>query len=390
MEKYDDSLVSEEKEYRDVDHEMVIENVPTILLTIVDSVAKSVCKIKVPSKGKMVNGSGFFGVTHLDNELRYGLFTCNHVIGQHNLSSVDITYILGKKGEHEIQLPIESYSFTNEELDATFIEVTHEKRQEIENKGYAFMQIGKPKPPVTGEGIFIVQHPRKGLEIATGVVQELLVGRPHFYHTVSTHYGSSGSPVTKTDGSVIGIHRARKEEWHCNKAVQMASVVEAIRKHIKSGQQNQRPPAPTTVSIPNGNIALESRGATAKGGFEPKRVIDGKEWTGLQKGVDWQNQGYAAVFVDESLTVELDQVYLLNFIQLHLLDCYGKEYMYYLEISDDNEKWTKIHDQTNEWSTGVQEISFQEQPVQFIKITPTNVKRDKEGVDIIAIRAWHK
>lgn len=239
-----DSSLRLEKKSSCVKKEMTIANVPTIPMSVVRSIEKSICKINVLDMG---TGTGFFGMIHLDKRSCYGLFTNNHVIGVNDLcSGIGIKCVLGTEGKDKIQLPVDRYCFTCKLLDATFIEVTDQKREEIVSKGYTFMRIEVSEPPAEGEQILIFQHPRGGdLSVGVGVIGQSWGFDIH--HKVSTDYGSSGSPLINTRGCVIGIHKERNVRLHCNVAVEMASVVRAIRKDIiKRREYNDTMPSDCT------------------------------------------------------------------------------------------------------------------------------------------------
>ena len=79
-----------------------------------------------------------------------------------------------------------------------------------------------------GDEIFIIQHAVGGgkytgaAAFATGRVDEL--PGDCIYHDVNTETGSSGSPVVKLDGSLIGLHRASYDK-NRNKATNFRHIL---------------------------------------------------------------------------------------------------------------------------------------------------------------------
>lgn len=182
-----------------------------------------------------------------------------------------------------------------------------------------------------------------------------------------------------------------KEMKELNQSLKMTSVSERLDPWRLETPEER-------VLTPVGNVASALRGATANVtqgigispeialygdgtdshktiiGLPPKYKIPGKSWA------PWLHYTGLGVY-----TVTLDKVYLLNLIRIRLQE-EGREYMYYVNISIDNENWKMIHDRRNTWSAGLQEIRFQQQRVRYIRICPT-FSNGKWDYDIFGLEA---
>lgn len=62
----------------------------------------------------------------------------------------------------------------------------------------------------------------------------------------------------------------------------------------------------------------------------------------------------------------------MYFYRLLLWDCDGRCYSYYVEVSNDQQRWTRVADKTQEACRSWQMLIFEKRPVTFIKIVGTH------------------
>uniref|UniRef100_A0A915CMA9 BACK domain-containing protein n=1 Tax=Ditylenchus dipsaci TaxID=166011 RepID=A0A915CMA9_9BILA len=123
----------------------------------------------------------------------------------------------------------------------------------------------------------------------------------------------------------------------------------------------------TTLLIPHFNVATIQPGcASVIEGVSRSRnaLLDGDT-----QNYDWDDGYTCHQLGSGSITIQLHQPYLLDSLRLLLWDCDDRTYSFYIEVSCDQTKWTKIVDVTNRksWQT----LRFHRIPVVFIRIVGT-------------------
>jgi len=203
-------------------------------------VSCAVCKVEVGN----ATGTGFLGMfaTNTGSLVR-GLFTNNHVLSEHRLADDQTMAIkfdgvrVGTPANHNpFVLTINTtglFRFTCPILDATFIKFEDQYMQCLTSGGCKFLKINSEWEGTKDIPVFVFQHPRgDDIHYAGGFF--LKYHGLDMFHSVSTDYGSSGSPIAIQDGQVIGLHKARSvhKGKNYNVAVAMKAVIEAILPHF--------------------------------------------------------------------------------------------------------------------------------------------------------------
>ncbi len=117
------------------------------------------------------------------------------------------------------------------------------------------------------------------------------------------------------------------------------------------------------------NVAVSSNGASVIGGVP---INDGivTGYTGAT--------GFSWFYWPGSMTIVLPNVYTIDKIKTLLWDGDGRYYQYYLEVSEDGQKWTKVVDKTSGQWKSWQLDSFDPIPAKYIRITGTYNSINKE------------
>ena len=173
------------------------------LLKIIEKGENSTCKIKY---GNII-GSGFFCKINLSNsQYKNFLFTNNHILKKDFLDNNDNLVIIYKKQEKEIKLNNRK-KFTDEELDFTIIEIKQEDNIKDFFEIDYYIQSGEKE--YLKKDIGILQYPC-GNELSFDKGEIISIKEFKLFHSVSTDYGSSGSPIFLIENlKIIGIHNRR-------------------------------------------------------------------------------------------------------------------------------------------------------------------------------------
>jgi hypothetical protein len=212
----------EDNAFKKHKREVTADREADISFRIIEEVKRCVCRIKLPKNKK--RGTGFFGVLDSGEETHRGLFTCNHVIDEDFLES-DVQCLV-ENDEYSEELQVKGFWFTDDDLDATFIELTDRQFSKFKNANFRFLHMDYSIKQ--GDEIFLLQHPRGGdLKFAQGMTEIDKRNGHMFYHNCGTDRGSSGSPITNRDGAVLGIH-CGVDSGERKYAVKIKSVKKAI------------------------------------------------------------------------------------------------------------------------------------------------------------------
>lgn len=208
-------------------------SIPMSFETLKDA-SKAVCKIKVGNG----TGTGFLAKFPApDGSLIYGIFTNNHVLSEEYLAdgkTFTIQFDAVPVGENLSPLTLlvsatGMFRFTCPVLDATYVRFEGKALQYLLSSGCQFLEVTSEWDGSKVEPVFIFQHPG-GVEISIAQGHFLQYYGLNVFHSVSTDFGSSGSPVALTNGLVIGVHKARAARScsNYNVAVAMKAVIKAI------------------------------------------------------------------------------------------------------------------------------------------------------------------
>ncbi|XP_003745980.1 BTB/POZ domain-containing protein 9-like [Galendromus occidentalis] len=118
---------------------------------------------------------------------------------------------------------------------------------------------------------------------------------------------------------------------------------------------------------PAENVATVSLGATVlqcTGGID--EMIGGKSKDELA-GTGWTEHEIGG----EPIIVQLSQPYAVNSISMVLPQKDSHDFSYFVEVSSDRKKWTRVIDRTRDRCKSLQRLKFATVPVSFIKICGT-------------------
>ena len=212
---------------------------------------KSIIKIQFESiqDGKLTisHGTGFLCEIEGNFPIKYALFTNNHILNETNIElnriikfqsfESKLFWNSNTLAEKNIVISNNRKAITNKKLDYTCIEI-------LESDGFKnFFKIepniithrsNKGKIFLTKD-IFILQfHKENEITFSDGNIID--INDNEFYHTASTEYGSSGSPIIKRDinckdNYIIGLHKATVKKH--NKIYNIATTFDSILNNIK-------------------------------------------------------------------------------------------------------------------------------------------------------------
>lgn len=106
-----------------------------------------------------------------------------------------------------------------------------------------------------------------------------------------------------------------------------------------------------------------------------------------QSILDW-DQRILKYNMDEPITIELYENYIINRLVLHLYDREPCSFSFYVEASVDSENWDMVCDYSKRARRSVQRISFQPRVVRFIRIVGTSSTR-RDNLFLADIRAFY-
>ena len=197
----------------------------------------AICKIKVKITG---SGTGFFCEINDDSiPFKKALFTNNHVLNEICIdTNKEIKFEYCQK-ENKIRITENRKVFTNKELDYTCIEIFDTDKI---NKFFKIDQnIFNNKDSLKNKEIFILQYPYGELSHDSGKI--LGIQNNILIHSVSTEFGSSGSPLIKRYNIhlIIGLHRGGNETQELGNKVKynIATSFDSIIKNIKAQLSNK-------------------------------------------------------------------------------------------------------------------------------------------------------
>ena len=155
--------------------------------------------------------------------------TNNHVINLKYLQNNNELYFENNKENYVLNLK-NRYYFTNKKYDFTIIEIKDSNN--IKNISFYelfenIMNINS-KINFINHDVFIPQFPNGGnLSIAFGAIKNINF---IIHHTVSTEYGSSGSPILSLDNyRLIGLHNQRDSDLNENKGIFFKDIIICIK-----------------------------------------------------------------------------------------------------------------------------------------------------------------
>ena len=207
-----------------------IQPIPINNVLKYSSKANATCKVLLNNK----IGSGFFTKVKILNEQMLFLFTNNHILGEENIKNNSIIKILNDKKIKEIKINEDRFTCTNEELDYTCIEIFEDEDIdnffEIDNK----INCEDPYEEYKNDNIVIIQYPKgEDVSFAEGNIKNIK-NQFQIYHSVSTEFGSSGSPIilNKRNLKIIGIHCGYVKKDNVNRGVFFKQIIDNVKNHL--------------------------------------------------------------------------------------------------------------------------------------------------------------
>ncbi|CAH2256344.1 BTB POZ domain-containing 9 isoform X1 [Pelobates cultripes] len=121
--------------------------------------------------------------------------------------------------------------------------------------------------------------------------------------------------------------------------------------------------------VPTDNVATISECASVIEGVSRCRnaLLNGDT-----KNYDWDSGYTCHQLGSGAIVVQLAQPYMIGSIRLLLWDCDDRSYSYYVEVSTNQQQWTMVADRTKVPCRSWQTISFDRQPMCFIRIVGTH------------------
>ncbi|XP_054759459.2 BTB/POZ domain-containing protein 9-like [Lytechinus pictus] len=120
--------------------------------------------------------------------------------------------------------------------------------------------------------------------------------------------------------------------------------------------------------VPQQNVATIKASASVIEGVSRSRnaLLNGDT-----KNYDWDSGYTCHQLGSGSIVVQLAQPYVIGSIRLLLWDCDARTYSYFVDVSTDQQTWTRVADKTKDNCRSWQTLYFQRRPVTFIKIVGT-------------------
>jgi len=199
------------------------------LKKIVNSkIEKCVCKIKKEINNnevnKLITGTGFF--CNIPSKNIKIFMTNNHILNEEFLNKEKKLNIYIEEEKKEINLEINRFKLTDEDLDFTIIEILEE------DKIYNYLEIDEYINSFEYEEdqIFTIQYPGgKELKYSHGKIIKKL--DKFFEYGLGTDHGSSGSPIILLNNlKLIGLHKGKYKEEKETRSVgiQMNIIINKI------------------------------------------------------------------------------------------------------------------------------------------------------------------
>ena len=173
-------------------------------------VSKSICKLRIETADKTINGTGFLLAFHIERETFYCLVSNEHVIKKRFLKNNIEIYVSYDNGLKSNCIKLNNNkryikSFTDNKLDLTFVEILEEDNIPKELFLYPESE-EKINNELIDTNIFIPHYSDDKLINEKGKIRK--INKYEFTHSTSNEFSSSGSPIFLENSiSVIGIHK---------------------------------------------------------------------------------------------------------------------------------------------------------------------------------------
>ena len=185
-------------------------------------------------------GSGFFCKLKIKNKEMKFLFTNNHIINEKKLVNNSIITISHNNIIKKIEINANRFKCTNPELDYTCIEILDddniENYFEIDDK----INNDNPEEEYKNDNLVIIQYPKgNDVSFAEGKINNIK-NSIQVFHSASTEFGSSGSPLILSDSlHIIGIHCGMLKNNNLNRGVYFKSIIDDIEEKIENFKRKE-------------------------------------------------------------------------------------------------------------------------------------------------------
>ncbi|XP_019900461.1 BTB/POZ domain-containing protein 9 isoform X2 [Esox lucius] len=121
--------------------------------------------------------------------------------------------------------------------------------------------------------------------------------------------------------------------------------------------------------VPDRNVATIACGASVVEGVSRSRnaLLNGDT-----SNYDWDSGYTCHQLGSGAIIIQLAQPYMLDSLRLLLWDCDNRSYSYYVELSTNQQLWTKVVDRTKLACRSWQTLVFDRQPASFVRIVGTH------------------
>ncbi|KAJ8401182.1 hypothetical protein AAFF_G00387640 [Aldrovandia affinis] len=121
--------------------------------------------------------------------------------------------------------------------------------------------------------------------------------------------------------------------------------------------------------VPSENVATISACASVIEGVSRSRnaLLNGDT-----RNYDWDSGYTCHQLGSGAIVIQLAQPYMLGSLRLLLWDCDDRSYSYYVELSTNQQLWTKVIDRAKVACRSWQTLTFDKQPAAFIRIVGTH------------------
>ncbi|KAM9420864.1 BTB/POZ domain-containing protein 9-like isoform 1-T2 [Salvelinus alpinus] len=123
------------------------------------------------------------------------------------------------------------------------------------------------------------------------------------------------------------------------------------------------------ILVPNENVATIAACSSVIEGVSRSRnaLLNGDT-----RNYDWDSGYTCHQLGSGAIVIQLAQPYTIGSLRLLLWDCDERSYSYYIEVSTNQQQWTKVVDRTKVPCRSWQTLKFDKQPASFIRIVGTN------------------
>lgn len=121
--------------------------------------------------------------------------------------------------------------------------------------------------------------------------------------------------------------------------------------------------------VPNDNVATIAACSSVIEGVSRSRnaLLNGDT-----RNYDWDSGYTCHQLGSGAIVIQLAQPYSIGSLRLLLWDCDERSYSYYIEVSTNQQEWTKVVDRTKVPCRSWQTLKFDKQPASFIRIVGTH------------------